>query len=147
MNHPASQSGQAQTVANALSGEKSFETVRFAITGDACADLMSAIRACSDSSGLSARQVQLIFECSAALYKEAADQHDRVVLNQNQRVVNPMYPQPPYGPPGSYTTASAFNAMGEEHKAAMLAQWESAKAMIQRDDDRPDRASGLSGLK
>jgi hypothetical protein len=93
---------QAQTVANALSGEKAFETVRFAITGDACADLMSAMRACADRSGLSARQVQLIFECYAALYKESADQHDRD-WQQSQRMG---HPERPHGSLGSYTTAS-----------------------------------------
>jgi hypothetical protein len=127
---------QAQTVANALSGEKAFETVRFAITGDACADLMSAMLACADRSGFSARQVQLIFECYAALYKESADQHDRDWRDwqQKQRMGDP---EQPCAPPGSYAPAiGTIDALEEERKAAMLARWESAKAIIQKGDVR-----------
>lgn len=74
-------SNQMQSVAAqaAIGQEPVTKTFTVAITGDSCSDLMAAITRVADDSGLSARQVQYIFECYAKLYKDAADANDRDV--------------------------------------------------------------------
>lgn len=74
-----------QSVAGAavIGQERVTRQLTVAITGDACSDLMAAIRRVADDSGLSARQVQYILECYTKLYKDAADQNDRDSAEQS----------------------------------------------------------------
>lgn len=76
---PTSSMNAMQSVAGAaaIGQERVTRQLTVAITGDASSDLMAAIRRVADDSGLSARQVQYIFECYVKLYKDAADQNDR----------------------------------------------------------------------
>lgn len=75
MSNAAQQAGV--TMQNALTGERSFKRIEFAITGDAVSDCMAGIRKVCDDSGLSVRQVQFMMECYANLYKDAADDTDK----------------------------------------------------------------------
>lgn len=67
---------QSVTAQAAIAQESVVKTITFALTGDDISDAMAGIRKVCDTSGLSARQVQYLFECYAKLYKDAADQLD-----------------------------------------------------------------------
>lgn len=113
---------QAQTVANALTGEKTFKRVEFAITGNPFADLMSGIAKVCDESGLApnARHIQIVLECCAKLYKEGADSQDRISdIAKTSPFVNPvpLSPIPTTGWPPN-TIASGPNVT-----ASQIAQW------------------------
>lgn len=84
---------QAVAAQAAIGQESVCRTVTFAITGDAVSDCMAGLRKVCDESGLSARQIQFIFQCYVALYKDAADLHDkdqadRELRNQKIRAVD-----------------------------------------------------------
>lgn len=96
---------QSVAATAAIGQEPVTRQLTVAITGDACSDLMAAIRRVADDSGLSARQVQYIFECYAKLYKDAADQNDRAsaqhsaLIKQHQDRVMAERVEPMHVPP------------------------------------------------
>jgi hypothetical protein len=154
MSNPAAQCAQAQTVANALSGEKSFEIVQFAITGNPTADAISGIQAVLNAIKLGSmrvphsRHTAMLMDYLARVYAmEATEEEAQVKRNRECEAVNMPPPKTPW--PGSRPLQNSHNASGtidalkEEREAAQMARWESARAMIERGDDRPDRASGL----
>jgi hypothetical protein len=112
----SNQSAEAQTVANALSGEKAFETVRFAVTGNENADALAGIQAVLAKIPLNrnspmpharyaAMLLKYLAECYAAeatAQEEQAKRHRNIMGTIPGAMVDPAYPEQPY--PGWTTT-------------------------------------------
>lgn len=77
-------------VANALSGEKTFRTVQFAVTGNCDADAVNgicAVLAQPDWSFLNSRAKQRILEYLALRFKDEADAQDRFASYNSPNVL------------------------------------------------------------
>ena len=102
---------QAVAAQAAINQEPVIRTHHVAITGDAIADLLAAIRVVCDASSLSARQIQYLFECYAKLYKDAADQND---VDAEQRRMFAQGMQSALHPgPLPYSISSSPNTCGD----------------------------------
>lgn len=88
--------------AAAIAQEPVIKRFEIAITGDDVSDLMAGIRKVCDESGLTARQVQFVFECYAKLYKDTADGHERALADWRDKCGSP--------PPRGTTTSSGTAA-------------------------------------
>jgi hypothetical protein len=128
----------ATTVTNKLSGDKSVETIQFAITGDPHADLIAGLTAVSgvttSRTGLSARQVQFAFEYLARLWKDAADANEKRSGQWNNPFRTPHTdpPIPPFPVSPWQTTCGAGSSMpplidstltDAKLKAEILSMW------------------------
>ena len=158
MSNPSNQAAQAQTVANALSGEKAFETVRFAITGNPNADAISGIMAVLGAINLAsahlsrARHAAILLEYLAKGYAAEADAKGEDEKRQRD-VAGRMTTDPSY-PPQSYDYTTTSGTGGpvnmtasevNERDALRLAQWKAVAAgMVSPEDNKLREKSSLT---
>ena len=82
-NMPTS-SMQPTAVANALKGEKSFESVQFPVTGDREIDAISGIRAVLNQTQLHPKEQVRVLEYSLVRAREYADNAQRALESQRE---------------------------------------------------------------
>lgn len=114
MSNSNSQKMQSVAAQSAIGQTPVIQRVEFAITGDGIADLVAGIRRVCDESGLSARQIQFVFECYVKLYADTADRFDK---EDEWRKQFPVKPDPGYSAPspwpgGHVPTSSPWETAG-----------------------------------
>jgi hypothetical protein len=91
---------QASTTAqNVLSGQKTFETVQFAVTGDQAADMMSGVQALLMKQVMGYRQLALLLDYLSRRYElMAKDQERQTQFSQGLGGIDNIMsdPPPPY---------------------------------------------------
>lgn len=100
----------AQTAANALSGEKAYRSIGFAITGDKIADFLAGISALITDSELGYKQTSEILRAASRIQKANYKCEKRML-----KATMPAYPPQAYSPnmPPPYGGSGLGTAMSQ----------------------------------